>query len=76
MASARVTHISPYGQIACSWSIQGGELQVNVTVPPNSSAQVELPGLQREVGSGSHRFSVPYEADSAWPPQALAKSVI
>jgi len=76
VTSARVTHISPYGQVACSWSIQGGELQVDVTVPPNSSAQVELPGLQRQVGSGSHRFSVPYEADSAWPPQALAKSVI
>lgn len=66
---AKTSHDSPYGHISCSWKIVDDKLNVDVAVPPNSTAQVELPGLSKVVGSGEHHFSVPWTADPRWPPK-------
>ncbi|WP_043619121.1 alpha-L-rhamnosidase [Nonomuraea candida] len=57
-ASARLD--TPYGPAAVSWSTDGETLTVSATVPPGTTAVVDLPGAEpREVGSGSHEFTVP-----------------
>lgn len=53
-----VKHQSPYGAIGVSWRIENGQFLLNVKVPLNTSAQVELPdGSAMELGSGVFDFS-------------------
>jgi alpha-L-rhamnosidase len=75
-ASAR--HITPYGMAECSWTIQDGKLEVNVTVPPNTTALVSLPGGQEnpiEVNSGTHSWSYAYEDPHARGPLSLDSTI-
>ena len=61
-ASAR--HLTPYGLAECRWSIEGQTIEVNIIVPPNSTASVTLPGKETkslEVGPGTHSWSYPYQ---------------
>jgi alpha-L-rhamnosidase len=56
---AEAEHLTPYGRVAVEWARTGGTLKVVVTVPPNATASVQLPGATvpaREVGSGTHTF--------------------
>ncbi|WP_434081140.1 family 78 glycoside hydrolase catalytic domain [Sanguibacter sp. Z1732] len=63
-ASARVE--TPYGMAEAGWVVRDGMLTVRATVPPNTSATVALPGeAEREVGSGTHEWSVPDPRRSA-----------
>jgi alpha-L-rhamnosidase len=58
-ASAR--HITPYGEAAISWRVLDDlRLEVAVVVPPNTCADVVLPGSSEpfEIRSGSHSWSV------------------
>lgn len=56
-ASAR--HETPYGMAEVSWAASDGDLTVNAVVPPNTSAIVDLPGMEgTEVGSGEHEWTV------------------
>lgn len=50
---------SPHGRIAVSWRLaDGGELDVEVTVPDGVTAEVDLPGVEpQRVGAGRHRFT-------------------
>ncbi|WP_455749598.1 alpha-L-rhamnosidase C-terminal domain-containing protein [Micromonospora haikouensis] len=58
---ARAALLTPYGPAAVGWRLADGELAVEVTVPPGATARVELPGAApTEVGSGAHRFTVPW----------------
>ncbi len=62
-ASAR--HKTPYGMASSSWRIEGEQIEVEVVVPPNSSATVHLPQSDEgplQVGSGTHRWSYAYPA--------------
>ena len=43
LASAAITHESPYGKITSRWRQQDGVITYDITVPPNSSARVVLP---------------------------------
>lgn len=57
---ARARHRTPYGLAESGWKIDGGRIEVVVTVPPNSSATVTLPFSDLEpidVGAGTHRWS-------------------
>ncbi|WP_262401475.1 alpha-L-rhamnosidase C-terminal domain-containing protein [Actinomadura sp. CNU-125] len=55
---------TPYGAAECSWRIGNGRLDVTAVVPANVTAHVALPGADRfTVGSGAHRWDVPYTAD-------------
>ena len=62
-ASAR--HVTPYGLAEAGWKLHAGQLEVTVLVPPNTTARVTIPGSDRsgevhEVGSGRHRWAIPY----------------
>ncbi len=60
-ASAR--HETPYGTAEVAWQRSGHLLDVTVVVPPNCSANVQLPGQESvSVGSGRHTFSAPHPA--------------
>ncbi|GAA4137646.1 glycoside hydrolase family 78 protein [Actinomadura keratinilytica] len=63
-ASARLR--TPYGEAACSWTLENGALTVEATVPANTFADLHLPGHPVEtVGSGVHRRTVPFVPERA-----------
>ncbi|MDW6058436.1 alpha-L-rhamnosidase C-terminal domain-containing protein [Streptomyces sp. FXJ1.4098] len=61
---AKAAHLTPYGRAEAGWRYERGEgdsghrLVVEVLVPPNTRAEVQLPGDAEpfEVGSGRHTF--------------------
>jgi alpha-L-rhamnosidase len=60
-ASSR--HRTPYGIAESSWRIDDGSLEVTALVPPNTTAEVVLPGVAASseplvVGSGRHAWRV------------------
>jgi alpha-L-rhamnosidase len=58
-ASARV--VTPHGVASTSWSLEDAELELHVTVPPNTRASVSVPGRREppeDVGSGEHIWTV------------------
>ena len=52
---------SPYGRIESAWEYENdGGWKWRVTVPPNTTATVEVPtGKKIEVSAGEHVFSLP-----------------
>jgi alpha-L-rhamnosidase len=58
ITSAAATHETPYGPAAVSWSVLGSAFTLEVTVPPNTTAEVVLPdgSAPVEVGAGRHTF--------------------
>lgn len=71
VSAASVSHISPYGRIACQWAVVGDKLEVSVEVPPNCTAVLDLPGADPfNVGSGHHFVSHDWLADERFPPKA------
>jgi alpha-L-rhamnosidase len=64
LTSASATHETPYGTAAVAWTLSGGTaFDLEVTVPPNTTAQVVLPdgSAPVEVGSGRHTFTATIE---------------
>jgi alpha-L-rhamnosidase len=64
LSHAGATHDSPYGRIEVAWSLSSGRLKVTVTVPPGTTALVQLPATSFtpvEVGSGRHEFECAYD---------------
>jgi beta-glucosidase-like glycosyl hydrolase len=58
---ARTSHRTPYGLASVHWRVEGDALHVEAVVPPNTRAEVQLPGQgPMEVGSGAHSWSVPF----------------
>lgn len=61
LTEARASYTSPYGRVESEWRIDDGVFSLNLKVPPNSRAEVVLPGGEGEaikVGSGIHGFKV------------------
>jgi hypothetical protein len=58
LISASAAHETPYGRAEVAWERNGVDLTVRVTVPPNTTAIVELPDQHDpfEIGSGEHTF--------------------
>ena len=59
ISSASAEHETPYGRAAVSWTLTGGTaFALELTVPPGTTATVQLPDGSRPVvvGSGSHAF--------------------
>ncbi|WP_454050040.1 family 78 glycoside hydrolase catalytic domain [Cellulomonas sp. Marseille-Q8402] len=57
--SAGATHLTPYGEAAVDWRLEGGELAVEVLVPVGARGVVRLPGHDPvEVGHGRHALRV------------------
>jgi alpha-L-rhamnosidase len=46
LGEARARHASPYGEIALAWKIEGGAMRVEVDVPANATATLQLPGAR------------------------------
>ncbi|GAA4810961.1 glycoside hydrolase family 78 protein [Streptomyces ziwulingensis] len=63
LTHARARHLTPYGRAEVDWRVDGGTLTVTATVPPNTTADIDLPGLTTRVGSGDHRFALPWPAE-------------
>ena len=54
---ARASHTSPYGRIASSWWLKGGNFELEVEIPGGVSADIILPdGSSEQKGAGKHRF--------------------
>jgi alpha-L-rhamnosidase len=60
LTHAKVSYASPHGPIESSWSVKDGKFSLDVTVPPNTTATVMLPGGSasdaKSTASGSHHF--------------------
>ncbi|KAH8594698.1 putative rhamnosidase [Bisporella sp. PMI_857] len=65
---AKVAFRGPYGQVRCEWEVKDGKFTIEILIPPNSKAEVKLPGQQdiKSAGSGRHRWSLDYE-EGDWP---------
>jgi len=78
LTRARARHITPYGAAECAWTIEAGQIEVVVVVPPNTTASVTLPGskvMPIEVGSGTHRWSYPYHIKRNRHPRSLDSTI-
>ncbi|PYE51013.1 glycoside hydrolase family 78 protein [Deinococcus yavapaiensis] len=64
---ARARHVTPYGEARVAWRVHDGQVELDVVVPPNTTARVTLPatGNVLDVGSGHHTWTqaVPSNAD-------------
>jgi alpha-L-rhamnosidase len=60
LTSAEAGLESPYGPIEVGWTSADGRFSLTLTVPPGSSAQVDLPdGSTHQVGPGEHAWTAP-----------------
>lgn len=59
ITSAAATHETPYGPAEVAWTLDGTAFTAEISVPPNSTAEVHLPDGSStvEVGSGRHSFT-------------------
>lgn len=82
VSSAKVVYESPYGKIACAWTLKDEVFTLNLVIPANSTAYVILPDRQRGnaleddkeglwVGSGKHELSCTVPVRTDWPLKAL-----
>jgi alpha-L-rhamnosidase len=69
---AKVRFEGPYGPVSCEWKVDEGVFRMEATVPPNSIAEIKLPGRENViyVGSGFHEYSIEYTSEP-WPPKAI-----
>ncbi|KAK5636780.1 hypothetical protein RRF57_012492 [Xylaria bambusicola] len=61
LAYAKTSYLSPYGTVSTDWTVDGDGFHLTLAVPPNSKAEVVLPGDTQNVivvGSGTHSFRV------------------
>jgi alpha-L-rhamnosidase len=63
LTHARATLRTMYGIAESRWKISGHKFLLDITIPPNTTATVRLPGLKktRAVGAGTHRFLIPWK---------------
>lgn len=76
LTSASAKHETPYGTVSVDWRRVGDELRVDVSVPVGVTASVDLPGMQTEVGHGSHSFAASYRAAAADPERPVGMSML
>ena len=63
LSSAMAKHKTPYGTAEISWALKDNQIEIKVTVPPNTTAEIKLPGKEEEpieVGSGTYRWNYQY----------------
>jgi alpha-L-rhamnosidase len=60
ITSATARHISPFGPIEVSWRMAGAVMELDLLVPPGTTAAVTLPGEPpRHAPPGRHRWTSP-----------------
>jgi len=58
ITSATARHISPFGPIEVSWRLPGGSMELDVLIPPGTTATVTLPGEPPvPAGPGRHHWT-------------------
>jgi hypothetical protein len=71
IAWARASHESPRGRVSVSWRWDGATFSLDVDLPPNTSAEVCLPGREARkafvIDSGRHSFTSPLLAATLQP---------
>lgn len=67
LTHARADLRTPYGPASAAWRRDGETLTVEAVVPPNTTADVELPDGQRisDIGSGRHTWTVAVPTEAA-----------
>ena len=71
------SHLTPYGRAEVHWTARDGSFALDVTVPPNTSAEVQLPdGVRHQVGSGTHRFTAVLDAAAEAPGEVSLDSTL
>lgn len=66
LTAARATYRGPYGVMSTEWRVDDEGFRLKLVVPPNSRAEVVLPGASNQVlnvGSGTHGFRLSGEYD-------------
>jgi alpha-L-rhamnosidase len=72
LTHAQTRHITPYGLAASSWKIENGKFDLNVIIPPNTTALITLPnGAPHEVGSGTWNWVIDYQDPDARGPYTV-----
>jgi alpha-L-rhamnosidase len=57
VTSAAAAHESPYGRIEVRWSLHGDAFDLDVTVPPGTTAETTLPdGTVTDLSPGHHHL--------------------
>ncbi|KAF4976528.1 hypothetical protein FZEAL_6820 [Fusarium zealandicum] len=67
ISHASAVLMGPYGEIKTAWWVDGDGFHMKIKIPPNTRAEVTMPGASKAqaVGSGSHEFHDPsYEVDT------------
>ncbi|KAL4778777.1 bacterial alpha-L-rhamnosidase-domain-containing protein [Aspergillus varians] len=75
VTSAEAKYDTVYGRLESKWEVKNGDqFQLELVVPPNSTAKVLLPGGGEEkiVGSGRYTFETTFDSKVGWPPKAPA----
>jgi alpha-L-rhamnosidase len=63
LTAARARVATPYGTIESSWRLDSGRFSLQVTVPPNTMAEVSVPQQESiEAGSGTHSWNLEMKA--------------
>jgi alpha-L-rhamnosidase len=74
LTHAAARHITPYGLAASAWRLNGEQIELTVVVPPNTTAEVVLPGSRSApvtVGAGTYHWSYHYHDPDAHPTLGL-----
>ena len=71
VTSASCSLRTPYGPASCQWSFEGGQMTLEVDVPPNASALVVRPGRDEDhlhLQAGRHHWTyvVPDSVADTW----------
>ncbi|MEQ8837508.1 MAG: alpha-L-rhamnosidase C-terminal domain-containing protein, partial [Lacipirellulaceae bacterium] len=58
LTSASAELETPHGKASSSWKKIDGQIEMNITVPPNTTATIQFPDgrPQETVTAGMHRF--------------------
>ncbi|WWC63093.1 uncharacterized protein I303_105692 [Kwoniella dejecticola CBS 10117] len=75
VTAAESRHLSPYGLIRCSWRLEEDKMLLDVSVPPNTTAVVEVGTFSSLIGSGDRRFELNHTKDPRWPPKPIWRSI-
>jgi alpha-L-rhamnosidase len=71
LTHAHTRHLTPYGLLECNWKIANERFDLEVTIPPNTTARIILPVSDSqpiEIGSGVWHWSAPYQDPDARGP--------
>jgi len=71
---ARVRFESSYGTVSCEWTLECGNFLLKLCIPPNTRAEVILPGKSTSsewVDNGNHEWCINFD-EVEWPPNAIS----